>query len=170
MTESKTILEPAESKMIKAIDFLREALASIRAGKASPNLLNGITVEYYGNPTPISQGASVTVPVGKTDQRGSRKCSYQHSQHPSWCSRGLQKSSKRGHARRHGKRRWDLSAKADRQIHEKGRWAVCSERGRSNDCLRFRFASRLFSYRIAQTSILAAVPKRFSWINPKTTI
>lgn len=53
MTESKTILEPAESKMIKAIDFLREALASIRAGKASPNLLNGITVEYYGNPTPF---------------------------------------------------------------------------------------------------------------------
>ena len=66
MTESKTILEPAESKMIKAIDFLREALASIRAGKASPNLLNGITVEYYGNPTPISQVASVTVPDART--------------------------------------------------------------------------------------------------------
>ncbi len=57
MTESKTILEPAESKMIKAIDFLREALASIRAGKASPNLLNGITVEYYGNPTPHFSGS-----------------------------------------------------------------------------------------------------------------
>ena len=55
MTESKTILEPAESKMIKAIDFLREALASIRAGKASPNLLNG-----------ISQVASVTVPDART--------------------------------------------------------------------------------------------------------
>ena len=55
MTESKTILEPAESKMIKAIDFLREALASIRAGKASPNLLNGIT-----------QVASVTVPDART--------------------------------------------------------------------------------------------------------
>lgn len=66
MTESKTILEPAESKMIKAIDFLRETLASIRAGKASPNLLNGITVEYYGNPTPISQVASVTVPDART--------------------------------------------------------------------------------------------------------
>ena len=62
MTEPKTILDPAQAKMDKAIEFLVEALASVRAGKASTNLLNGITVDYYGNPTPVSQVASVTVP------------------------------------------------------------------------------------------------------------
>lgn len=66
MTEPQTILNPAEIKMEKIIEFLREALATVRAGKASPNLLNGITVEYYGNPTPIAQVASVTVPDART--------------------------------------------------------------------------------------------------------
>ena len=66
MTEPKTILDPAQAKMDKAIEFLVEALASVRAGKASTNLLNGITVDYYGNPTPISQVASVTVPDART--------------------------------------------------------------------------------------------------------
>jgi ribosome recycling factor len=66
MTEPKTILDPAQAKMDKAIEFLVEALASVRAGKASTNLLNGITVDYYGNPTPVSQVASVTVPDTRT--------------------------------------------------------------------------------------------------------
>lgn len=66
MTEPKTILDPAQAKMDKAIEFLVEALASVRAGKASTNLLNGITVDYYGNPTPVSQVASVTVPDART--------------------------------------------------------------------------------------------------------
>ena len=66
MTEPKTILDPAQAKMDKAIEFLVEALASVRAGKASTNLLNVITVDYYGNPTPVSQVASVTVPDART--------------------------------------------------------------------------------------------------------
>ena len=66
MTEPKTILDPAQAKMDKAIEFLVDALASVRAGKASTNLLNGITVDYYGNPTPVSQVASVTVPDART--------------------------------------------------------------------------------------------------------
>ena len=66
MTEPKTILDPAQANMDKAIEFLVEALASVRAGKASTNLLNGITVDYYGNPTPVSQVASVTVPDART--------------------------------------------------------------------------------------------------------
>ena len=57
MTEPKTILDPAQAKMDKAIEFLVEALASVRAGKASTNLLNGITVDYYGrwpaSPSPM---------------------------------------------------------------------------------------------------------------------
>ncbi len=66
MIELKTILDPAQTKMDRAIEFLEESLASVRAGRASTNLLNGITVDYYGTPTPISQVASVTVPDART--------------------------------------------------------------------------------------------------------
>ena len=66
MTEPKTILDPAQAKMDKAIEFLVEALASVRAGKASTNLLNGITVDYYGAPTPIKAVASIGVPEPRT--------------------------------------------------------------------------------------------------------
>jgi ribosome recycling factor len=64
--ESKQILDSASEKMQKAIEHLQEALLAIRAGKASQNLLNGIMVDYYGNPTPISQVASVNVPDART--------------------------------------------------------------------------------------------------------
>ena len=52
--------------MQKAIDFLEETLLNIRAGKASPNALNGVFVDYYGSQTPVSGVASVTVPDAKT--------------------------------------------------------------------------------------------------------
>lgn len=66
MIESKTILDAAQAKMEKTIEHLAEELASVRAGKASTNLLNGITVDYYGSETPVSQVASVTVPDART--------------------------------------------------------------------------------------------------------
>ena len=64
--ETKTILNDATARMQKAVDFLEEALANIRAGKASVNVLNGVFVEYYGSQTPVSGVASVTVPDAKT--------------------------------------------------------------------------------------------------------
>lgn len=64
--ESKLILDDATERMEKAITFFREELLSIRAGKAGPNVLNGVMVDYYGSQTPISQVASVTVPDAKT--------------------------------------------------------------------------------------------------------
>jgi len=66
MVEVKNIIDGASAKMQKTVDFLIEELATIRAGKASPNVLNGVTVEYYGNPMSISQVASITVPDAKT--------------------------------------------------------------------------------------------------------
>ena len=67
MTEEATlILDIAEEKMNKALEHLVEALLGIRAGKASPNVLKGIMVDYYGSQTPVSQVASVTVPDAKT--------------------------------------------------------------------------------------------------------
>lgn len=51
-----------EAKMHKSVDALRVDLASLRAGRATPSLLEKVMVEYYGTPTPVTQVASVTVP------------------------------------------------------------------------------------------------------------
>ena len=64
--ESKLILDVAAEKMQKAVEHLKEALLSVRAGKASPNVLNGVMVEYYGSQMTVAQVASVTVPDAKT--------------------------------------------------------------------------------------------------------
>ncbi|MFY8004576.1 MAG: ribosome recycling factor [Chitinophagaceae bacterium] len=60
------ILDDAASTMKKAINHLEVELSKIRAGKVSPNMLDGITVEYYGSPTPINQVANVTVQDART--------------------------------------------------------------------------------------------------------
>ncbi len=58
----------ADSKdsMLKAVNHLESELVKIRAGKVSPNMLDGIKVEYYGAPTPINQIANVTVQDART--------------------------------------------------------------------------------------------------------
>src|SRR6188474_3871090 len=54
-------LELAEDSMKKAISHLETELTKIRAGKANPQMLDGIVVDYYGSPTPINQVANVSV-------------------------------------------------------------------------------------------------------------
>ena len=51
-----------EEKMKKTISVFEENLSEVRAGRANPNVLNKITVNYYGVPTPINQMAGVSVP------------------------------------------------------------------------------------------------------------
>ena len=51
-----------EAKMKKAMDVLKVDLASLRAGRATPSLLEKVTVDYYGTPTPVTQVANVSVP------------------------------------------------------------------------------------------------------------
>ncbi len=51
-----------EEKMEKCVDYLVTEFAAIRAGRANPNVLNKIRVDYYGTPTPIQQVANVSVP------------------------------------------------------------------------------------------------------------
>ena len=51
-----------QDKMNKSIESLRQQLTSLRTGKASPAMLNGINVDYYGSPTPLNQISSVSVP------------------------------------------------------------------------------------------------------------
>ncbi len=53
------IIADAESNMVKAIAHLEQELIKIRAGKASPDMLDGIMVDYYGVPTPVGQAANV---------------------------------------------------------------------------------------------------------------
>jgi ribosome recycling factor len=52
----------AELAMEEAIDTVKSRLSRIRTGKASPAILDGVRVEYYGAPTPLNQLASVAVP------------------------------------------------------------------------------------------------------------
>ena len=59
--ELKKITADAEVVMKKAIGHLEIEISKIRAGKASPSMLEGINVDYYGTPTPISQVANVQV-------------------------------------------------------------------------------------------------------------
>lgn len=67
MTEElEMIMDDASASMKKAIGFLEIELSKIRAGKASPAMLDGITVEYYGAPTPISQVANINVMDART--------------------------------------------------------------------------------------------------------
>lgn len=60
------LLQEAEQAMKKAIQHLEAEIRKIRAGKANPNMLDGINVEYYGMNTPMNQIANVTAPDGKT--------------------------------------------------------------------------------------------------------
>ncbi len=56
------VLADAEARMGKAMDVLRRDLGSIRTGRASPTLVERLTVEYYGTPTPLNQLAGISVP------------------------------------------------------------------------------------------------------------
>ena len=59
--ELKTVISEAENSMKKAISHLEIEISKIRAGKASPSILEGVNIDYYGAPTPISQVANVQV-------------------------------------------------------------------------------------------------------------
>ncbi|HET9999470.1 MAG TPA: ribosome recycling factor [Ktedonobacteraceae bacterium] len=55
----------AERRMQKAVEALRQDIASIRTGRASSALVERITVDYYGTPTPINQVASISIPEAR---------------------------------------------------------------------------------------------------------
>ena len=67
MTEEREkILKQTDDQMKKAIAHLEIEILKVRAGKASPQMLDGIMVEYYGAPTPISQVANVSIVDART--------------------------------------------------------------------------------------------------------
>ncbi|SIO24340.1 ribosome recycling factor [Algoriphagus halophilus] len=66
MEEIDLFLDEAKELMQKAVDHTASELLKIRAGKAMPNILDGIMVQYYGAPTPLSQVASINTPDART--------------------------------------------------------------------------------------------------------
>lgn len=59
------LAKDAEQKMQKTIEATQHDFSTIRTGRANPSLVDGITVDYYGSPTPLNQLASISVPEGR---------------------------------------------------------------------------------------------------------
>ncbi|MDP4261003.1 MAG: ribosome recycling factor [Bacteroidota bacterium] len=64
--DTSTIITTGEDHMKKAISHLESELTKIRAGKANPQMLDGIVVDYYGSPMPINQVANISVMDART--------------------------------------------------------------------------------------------------------
>ncbi|MFZ5634813.1 MAG: ribosome recycling factor [Bacillota bacterium] len=62
---AKEIIAEAEANMKKTVDIVKKEFASLRAGRATPALLDKVTVNYYGSPTPINQMANITTPEAR---------------------------------------------------------------------------------------------------------
>ena len=61
----KDQLKTFEGKMDRAIDALQEEFTTIRAGRANPNMLNNLSIDYYGVQTPLAQVGNITVPEAR---------------------------------------------------------------------------------------------------------
>ncbi|HLV53060.1 MAG TPA: ribosome recycling factor [Cryomorphaceae bacterium] len=64
--EIELILEEAREAMQKSLAYLSEELIKIRAGRATPAMLDSVMVDYYGTPTPLNQTANVNTPDART--------------------------------------------------------------------------------------------------------
>jgi ribosome recycling factor len=62
----QSVLKEMEIRMNGSIEALTRELASVRTGRASASLLDGLRVDYYGTPTPVNQVASISVPDART--------------------------------------------------------------------------------------------------------
>lgn len=60
------ILKDAVEKFDKTVEAAKEDFATVRSGRANPNMFNKVMVDYYGSPTPITQLASIQVPEART--------------------------------------------------------------------------------------------------------
>ncbi len=60
------VLDSTKSEMAKALDYCKLQISKVRTGRASATLLDGVTFEYYGAQTPLSQGATISVPDARS--------------------------------------------------------------------------------------------------------
>ena len=61
----KTVMNETKSKMTNAIQAFSRDLSSIRAGRATPSILDKLTIDYYGSPTPVNQVAGISIPEAR---------------------------------------------------------------------------------------------------------
>jgi len=66
MFKKEAFTADLKTKMEKSLEALRKELSRVRTGRASLNLLDGVRVNYYGVPTPLSQVASLSIPESRT--------------------------------------------------------------------------------------------------------
>jgi ribosome recycling factor len=64
--DTQSVMKDVETKMTSALEALGRELATVRTGRASAGLLDGIRVDYYGTPTQVNQMASISVPDART--------------------------------------------------------------------------------------------------------
>ena len=62
----QNVLKDLDARMKAALEAMGREFATVRTGRASANLLDAVRVDYYGNPTPVNQMASVSVPDART--------------------------------------------------------------------------------------------------------
>ena len=60
-----SVLADADSRMVKAVEFLSRDVNSLRTGRATTSLVEGVMVDYYGTPTPLNQLATISVPEAR---------------------------------------------------------------------------------------------------------
>ena len=60
-----SVLTDADSRMVKAVEFLSREVSTLRTGRATTSLVEGVMVDYYGTPTPLNQLATITVPEAR---------------------------------------------------------------------------------------------------------
>ena len=66
MEEINFILDSTRESMEKSINHLELAFSKIRAGKATPQMLDSVIIDYYGSPTPLNQASNINTPDAKT--------------------------------------------------------------------------------------------------------
>ena len=66
MEEINFILDSTRESMEKSINHLEIAFSKIRAGKATPQMLDSVIIDYYGSPTPLNQASNINTPDAKT--------------------------------------------------------------------------------------------------------
>ena len=89
-------LQVYDTKMTKSYDNLLAEFGAIRAGRANPHVLDRITVDYYGVPTPLQQVGNITVPEARMIQIQIWASIRTMTERSSvWCSRNLRRSAEK---------------------------------------------------------------------------
>ena len=65
LPQVQTEYDKYEARLGKALDHFKSEMISVRAGRANPQILNKIVVDYYGTPTPLNQMANISVPEAR---------------------------------------------------------------------------------------------------------